>query len=489
MYRELIKVKKHNEVYAVILADSGILKELSEYFKFRVPGYQFMPSYKSRMWDGYIRLFNSLTCQLYLGLVKYLKVFAKEREYDIEIDDEIYECEQEVTKEKIDSFIENLSLPHKLRDAQYLALQEAITKGRNLLLSPTASGKSLIIYTLIRWFETEKVLIIVPTIGLVTQMIDDFKSYGFNTKHCHGIYESQSKETDKRIVVSTWQSIYKLPKSWFKQFGVVIGDEAHLYKAESIKKIMQNLETCKYRFGTTGTLDGTQTNKLVLEGLFGPVFQVTTTKKLMDEGHLAKLKIDCLLLKYDVEECKNLRDSTYRDEVKFIIENNKRNSFITNLAVNLENNTMVLFQYVDKHGKILYESIKKKAKGRKVFYVSGETDAESREQVRKITEKERGVIIVASSGVFSTGINIRNLDNIIFVFPSKSRIKTLQSIGRVLRVGDYSNKATLYDIVDDLSYKAYKNFALTHFLERAKIYNSEKFDYKIHKIDFASKKS
>lgn len=487
-YQELIKVKKHDDVYCIILAEQGIIRELSEYFKFRVPGYKFMPAYKNKIWDGFLYLMNRQKQTLYIGLVDYLQIFAKERDYNLEIDDDVYESKSALATPDFETFITNLKLPFPLYDYQNMAISHCIRNGRSLILSPTSSGKSMIIYCLTQWYKQEKVLLIVPTISLVSQMISDFKSYGYDSdNNCHGICEGATKTSKKRIIVSTWQAIHKMPKEWFDQFGVVIGDEAHLFKADSIKSIMHKLTKCKYKFGATGTLDGTKTNKLVLEGLFGPVLKVTTTKALMDNKQAAKLKIMCLLLEYPKEESKLAKKLTYRDEIAYIIQHNKRNVFIANLAVSMKTNTMVLFQYVDKHGKSLYETIKKKVDpSRKVFYVSGETDSQSREEIRAITETEKDAIIVASVGVFSTGISIKNLENLIFASPTKSRIRTLQSIGRVLRLGT-SDKATLYDVVDDISYKTHQNFALKHFYERAKYYDQEKHDYKIHKIELKSK--
>lgn len=488
---EKLTVKKKNEVYLEIECDSGIARELCEYFSFLVPGYQFMPAYKMRMWDGKLRMFNLMNYTLYCGLLPYLREFCKTRQYELEIDPALT-AKVSFSHEQTKKFLELLELPFEARDYQVDAIQTAIHTNRALLVSPTGSGKSLIIYALTRYYN-KRTLIIVPTISLVSQMFSDFKDYARNQPEycvdriCHPIYSGQEKLTNKNVVISTWQSIYKLPKEWFAQFDVVIGDEVHLFKAKSLTGIMSKLENTKYRFGTTGTLDGTQTHKLVLEGLFGTTMSVTTTKKLMDKKHLADLKIECVVLKYDTPSCKLIKKVKYNEEIKFLIENEKRNKFIRNLAVSTSANCLVLFQFVESHGKILYDSIKelahKKDPSRKVFFVAGETAAETREEIRKITENERNAIIVASTGVFSTGVNIRNLENIIFASPTKSRIKTLQSIGRTLRIGDHSDKATLYDIVDDLTDKSHKNFAVKHFLERVKIYNEEKFKYKLHKVN------
>tara|TARA_R110002073_G_scaffold78349_4_gene189070 strand:- start:1294 stop:2124 length:831 start_codon:yes stop_codon:yes gene_type:complete len=273
-------------------------------------------------------------------------------------------------------------------------------------------------------------------------------------------------------------------KDYFAQFDIVIGDECHLFKAKSLTSIMTKLVDCKYRFGFTGTLDGTETNKLVLEGLFGKAKQFVKTKELIDANHLSSFKIKCLVLKHKDEEKKLVSKMNYQDEIDYIVSNNRRNVFIKNLAVSLNGNTLLLFQYVDKHGRILYDKILESVdKNRKVFFVYGGTDAQTREQIRAITEEERDAIIVASYGTFSTGINIRNLHNIIFASPTKSRIRNLQSIGRGLRKGDNKDQAVLFDISDDLRHKAKVNYTLNHFSERVKIYNSEEFEYKIYNIN------
>ena len=108
-----------------------------------------------------------------------------------------------------------------------------------------------------------------------------------------------SKDIDTEITITTWQSIYKLPKDWFNRFDVVIGDEAHQFKSKSLVSIMTKLYDTKYRYGFTGTLDGTQTHKWVLEGLFGPSYKIVNTKELQEKGYLATLNIKVLLLKHE----------------------------------------------------------------------------------------------------------------------------------------------------------------------------------------------
>jgi superfamily II DNA or RNA helicase len=473
-----VKVEKLNNIYVQVNAEDGILQEMSEFFTFSTPGYQFSPAFRNKYWDGKIRLLNLRTKQIYAGLERYIREFCKQRNYSYEFDEE-----KEIFPIDTKNLATALSLSMEPRDYQYLASSVGLTKKRTVLVSPTASGKSLIIYMMIRHLLNtgkKRGLLIVPTINLVTQMYSDFENYssknGWNvSKHCQKIYGGESKIPETDLIISTWQSIYEMPKKYFAQFDFIIGDEAHTFKAKSLTAIMTKLINCDVRIGTTGTLDDSKVNKLVLEGLFGPVFKVITTKELIDRKQLADFKIKCIVLKYPEAVCKAVKGFTYPDEMNFLTQHEGRNQFIVDLALNLKGNSLILFTYVEKHGKILFESLTNKDKKRKIFFIHGGVEAEDREAVRHITEKENDAIIVASYGTFSTGVNIRNLHNIIFASPTKSRIRSLQSIGRGLRLGDNKDTAVLYDIADDLRYGPYTNFTLKHYEERVKIYSEEKF--------------
>jgi len=441
-----------------------------------------MPAVRNKYWDGKIRLYNTMTGLTYAGLVQNISKFAKSRNYEVEVDPDLIHTYQ-ITDDLVKSFLEYCKLKITPRDYQIEAFRHAVSKNRAVFLSPTASGKSLIIYLITRYYN-EKTLIVVPTTSLVSQLAKDFADYGFDSgSKVHSIYAGQDKQTDKPITISTWQSIFKMHRTWFDQFKLVIGDEAHQFKAKSLTSIMEKLYECPYRFGFTGTLDGSLTNETTLEGLFGPVEKVTTTSKLMEQGHVAELKIKNLILQYKPEIRKQCKDYDYQTEIDFLVRYEPRNRFITNLASSLKGNSLVLYQFVDKHGKVLYDMISKKNTDRKIFYIHGGVDAEDREEVRAIVEKENDAIIVASYGTFSTGINIRNLHNVVFASPTKSRIRTLQSIGRGLRTTEGKNNVTIYDIADDLKYKTHTNFTLQHLVERLEIYNSENFNYKIYNME------
>jgi len=477
---------KKNEAFIQFECDRNIAQELSDYFTFYVPGYQFVPAYKSRLWDGKIRLADLRSFSIYHGLVPYIKKFCKERDYTLEIDSDVSTTENYSAIEAAE-FVKSLKLPHEIRDYQLKSFIHAIRNRRILLLSPTASGKSLILYCIIRYLQStnaKRGLLIVPTTSLVEQMYSDFASYGYDSEeYCHRQYAGKEKHTNKFVTITTWQSIYKNEGDYFEQFDFVLGDEAHQFKAKSLTTILSGCTAAKYRIGTTGTLDGTQTHRLVLEGLFGPVYKATSTAELIEKKQLADFSIKCLILKYSDTICKESKSWDYNQELEYIVMNKARNDFIRNLVLSLNGNSLVLFQFVEKHGKHLYENIKEHAGKRKVFFVFGGTDVEIRESIRAITEKEKDAIIVASYGTFSTGVNIRNLHNIVFASPSKSRIRNLQSIGRGLRLGDNKEAATLFDIADDFRIGKFTNYTLKHFVERVKIYDEEKFNYKFYNIE------
>ena len=479
-------ISKKNEVFLHVQSETHIYYELADQFTFEVPGAKFSPAYKKKYWDGKIRLFNTQTREIYVGLLDRIMQFCRDHGYTSEFVESKYyglpfEVNDLISKEGVKDYM-NAICTHSPREYQIEGVYDALRHNRKLLISPTASGKSLMIYSIVRYFveKGKSTLIVVPTTSLVEQMYKDFADYGWDVgSWCHKIYAGKERETNSQVIITTWQSIYKLPRKYFERFSVVIGDEAHQFKSKSLVSIMTKLHQAKYRFGFTGTLDGSQTHKWVLEGLFGPSYKIIKTDELMKKGHVAKLDINVLLLKHPPQKFE-----VFEDEVQYIITHDKRNNFIKNLALDLKGNTLILYARVEGHGLPLYELINNsnQIEERNVFFIHGGVDTQDREEVREITEQENNAIIVASYGTFSTGINIKNLHNVIFASPSKSRIRNLQSIGRVLRKGNNKTKATLYDIADDISYKSRKNYTLNHLIERIKVYNEENFNYDIVNI-------
>ena len=307
-------------------------------------------------------------------------------------------------------------------------------------------------------------------------MAKDFKEYGYDKEICK-IYSGQPV-FDSDITITTWQSFSKAPKDVMEKFEVVVGDEAHLFKANVLKGILEKMRKTAIRFGTTGTLDGSECHRLQLEGMFGPVKKVISTKELIEDGTIANLSIDCVILCHTKQ-----KKMTYQEEMDYLVSNEARNEFICNLVYSLSGNTLVLFQYVEKHGVLLHEKMFKRL-GENLHYVYGGTDTEDREAVREIVEKAKNDTILASYGTFSTGVNIKRIDNIVFASPSKSRIRNLQSIGRGLRRVDGKDKMRLFDIADDLQCD---NYTLSHLKDRINIYNEEKFSYEIKQFELNDK--
>jgi len=494
----ILNVEKISEVHIRVFGDVSCEQELETFFTYEVPGARFTPKFKARLWDGKVRLYSLIRKTLYAGLYPYLLEFCKRNGYELvqhSTDEHKNIVEVEDYKiEDIEEYVKSLNLHGRgklipARDYQIQAIHHAATQNRTVLLSPTASGKSFMIYCLLRMHleHDRKCIVVVPTTSLVEQMYSDFEDYsshnGFVVKHhCQKLYSGFTRDVTTDILITTWQSIYKQPKDWFAQFDVIIGDEAHQFKATSLVTIMERMPQVKYRIGTTGTIDNKKLNQLTLEGLFGPVHRVTTTKELMDTGKVVNIDIKCLVLNYADEVKKACKEHTYQDEMQFLIANEARNKFIRNLSISCTGNTLVLFQFVEKHGAILYDMIRTKAPEKNVYFVHGGVDTLDREDIRKNTELGDNTIIVASYATFSTGINIPSIENIIFASPTKSKIRNLQSIGRGLRLKEGKNQLKLFDIADNLQYKSRKNHTLNHFVERVKIYSEEKFDYKIVEV-------
>lgn len=478
-----IVVQKLNEVTAKIECEDSISMELADFFTFKVPGAEWSPGVRAGWWDGTIKLYKALKHTIPLGLVDRVEKFAKDRNYTFR------KCWQEATPsaefqiQHSKAILSKLkrSYPHDPYKHQLQAWYVAIRRNKICLISPTASGKSLIIHLVTEYHDSKRFLIIVPTIGLVKQMQGDLIDYGQDPDKIQIIMQGYEKEINPntRIVISTWHSLVNQPKSWFQQFQGVIGDECHGAKAKELSKIMEALTKCDVRIGLTGSLDDIQANRLTIEGHFGPIVVVEKTKNLMDKGIIAPLQAHCLVLQYSKADREKTKGLPYHDEIEFLCLHEQRRKFIKELALKMKGNTIVLFQRVESHGVPIYEMIKREAGNRKVFLVYGGTQVEDREAVRAITETEQDAIIVASVGCFATGTNIKNLTNAICAAPTKSIIRTLQSIGRILRKHEDKPLAHWYDIADDLSNSSKKNYTLKHFNERMQIYKRENFDVKV----------
>jgi superfamily II DNA or RNA helicase len=495
MYEDIIKVEKFDEVYMKITSDSGIKQELSDYFSFYAEGYQFNPKFKNKIWDGKIRLYSPFKPLLYIGLLSELKKFAEVREYKLDIDKDLI-VDNKITEKDILDLCEEIKTTLKPRDYQIKYILNALNKNRSISLSPTSSGKSFIQYLIQQFYYrnfSHKTLLVVPTVSLVLQMQSDFIDYGCDPNDIHTIKSGSEKNSNKPIIISTWQSLQKMNKEWFAQFKVICGDEAHLFAAKSLVTIMENLKYASYRHGFSGTIPkNSKVNQLLLQGLFGEIKSYITTSDLIDNGTVADFNIKILVLNYSPETKKQFikaikelpKEKRYFAEKEFISNNRKRNNFLKNLVLSMDNkNNLILFDMVEKHGKILEPLLQHEDK--KLHFIYGAVSGEDREKVRKEVEADsiKRHNILASYQTLSTGVSIKRLDTVIFASGSKSEVRVLQSIGRVLRKGNGSDKAILYDIVDDLSKGSFINYTLDHFKKRLEFYNEQNLNYKIYNID------
>jgi superfamily II DNA or RNA helicase len=468
-----------------IECEDYIAEEISDYFTFYAKNYKHTPLYKNNLWDGKIRLFKTKRRLLYIGLLKELIKFCRRSDIKIKLDESM----KSLMSEQVDmSFIKEYNFPFDLYDYQEHSIKISLEKKRAILLSATSSGKSAIIYSVVRRLQElgKKVLVLISTTGLVEQIYQDFQDYGWDSeKFCNKIYDykGMKKDSEKPIYISTWQSIYKEPPLYFEQFDAVIVDEVHEASATSISSILEKSINAEYKLGYTGTLDESKTNEIKLNGLFGPTYLISKTKELMDREIISPLNINVIVLEYPDKIKKRVSKLSYFDEIDYIVGLSDRDNIIANLASKLEKNTLVLF-YRKKHGKQITELIKKKVgNDKQVFYIDGDIDVSLRESYRQVAEKNNNVIIVASYKTFATGTNIKNLWNVLFAHPYKAKVKNLQSIGRALRkLVNVDNNATLYDFIDAFGYGHRKNTTYNHGLIRLKLYKNEEFNYKIKRF-------
>lgn len=482
-----VVITQVNEVHCRVVCDAGIKQELHERFTFEIEGKKWHPKVKRGLWDGNIRMLNLRNGHIKKGLIPEIVKWCEENKVSWHIDEDVFTGKDITFKEQdVHDLYKKLNAPYEPKAYQTSAVKHIINNKRSIILSPTASGKSYMLYGVARFYQMLglKVLIVVHRAGLVKQLISD----NFNDEYdsnkesftSHQIYSGKDKEVDAEITASTWQSIVDMPESFFKKFDVIIADEVHAWKAMSTVKIMEKCKHIIYRTGVTGTLDDIESNLMSLTGDFGPPQRVATTKELIDSEDVANLKIKACLLSYDEKYRKYVSSKCkkYQDEISFITDLEQRNDFIAKLTDSLKGNTLVAFKFAD-HGKTLFEKIKTEEK----FFINGSVSVDKRSEHQKAMDKSKNMKGIVSLGTFAEGINIKNVNYVILAVPLKSKIKLLQLIGRGLRKSDIKNKVVFIDIGDDFIYKKRKNWSMLHYMDRIKRYNLEGFDIEYIKYD------
>lgn len=491
-----IYARKFNETHMIVESDDEVEYELSEYFKFFIPTAKFTPKFKSGFWDGYISLFDKSRKTLYTGLFNPLKEFSDLRGYDLIYDQE--EFGHEYSKDYITEWLDKQVITDgeddiTIRDYQFNAVLESIYNKRQLIQSPTSSGKSLILYLFTKFFieHGKNILVMTDSTNLVDQLYTDWINYSFKNDFdidkVQRIYAVASKAVSKPIVISTWQSQHSTKKkvntSHFNDFyDVVLVDEAHKGEANSIMNIMEQCTDIKYRIGLTGSLKKAKLNQLTLEGLFGEKYRTITTRELIDRGEIADIAIKMVMISYGKEIEKHVKKAKYEVQKDWLITLPERIKFISHLAGTLSGNTLILFERIE-HGKAILNMVQELYPDIPVYYIDGNVLKDRRNIIRGLIEKEEKSITIGSGGCVATGWSVKNIHNLITSESLKSIIRVLQSIGRVLRKSKTKSKCTYYDICDIPVSTGRRNYFKKHAAERAEIYLEEQLKVKTLKVE------
>ena len=486
---DTIILKPINQIYFQVTCTDSQAFELRARYEAYIENYKWNPKVRAKIWSGKISFFSVIEKQLPIGFLQDFIQHCKSFNYKYIIDCAPSELMNFITDDEYEGIKKDIfkESAFQLRDYQDLAFKTLITKKRGIIEYGTGSGKSMILYAVIKYLMNvcdNKILLIVPSVSLVQQMSSDFREYGWDGffESCGLIFSgSEHYDTEKKLVVSTWQSLQNRPESFFNRFDAVLVDEVHGAKALVMQKILKLLSKAEYRIGTTGTLSNEKINTLTITGLLGPVVAKKKSSELIKEGILSPIKIVNCLLKYP-EEMVVKSGEKYNEEVEKTIYYPNRNRALKYIIKNLDakKNTLVLAHRIE-HIKQITEYLKLSFPGRKVYEIYGGVDADEREKIRKLVNDEEGTIIVASFKTVGTGINIPKLHHIIMASSYKSKITVIQAIGRGLRTHESKSKMVLFDFVDDLRWKkktgaiGYNNL-YNHYLERKKHYKEQGFE-------------
>lgn len=486
-----IKIFKKNESFLTVSAsDIATYNLIYEYFSFKPNGYQFSPAYKSLTWDGYIRLFDSYKNTLPIGLLDILLSFCKDKNINVDVDIEVYKAlsNDNFNKDAVTQYFNDLIVSNGNerifpRDYQLEPVILSTKNKKQTIKSPTGSGKSLIAYLIMRYQldveNVNKILIIVPTVSLVNQLYSDFKEYSqlndFDVEaNIHRIYAGQDKNSKCKVIISTWQSIYKLNQSYFKQYDSLIIDECHSVDGKSLSGILNNTINAEWRIGLTATPKDGLANPLQLIGSIGPISEGVTTHKLIENNILSDISIQPIHIKYSKEFRDSIPNTDY-NSIKTVLRNYEpRNKLILGLCESQHNssvrNTLIITETIEQSKYIEELLINNLTENRNVYRINGSMPANDRERIRKKIESENGSIIIATLGIFKLGINIKNLHTLILAHSFKNIVSVKQVIGRILRKSTDGESSKVYDLID-YSFSVFKDHGET----RKKIYNREKF--------------
>ena len=371
------------------------------------------------------------------------------------------------------------NLTFELRDYQLAACENAIKFGRGILKMGTGAGKTLTICSLLTSMylsrDKFKCLLIVPDLGLVNQTYSDFTEYNAQFKFTKWTGKIKPDLTANVIIANLGilQSQF-LDNPWLTDVDALVVDECHkVKKSNKVSKMVQQIKTV-HKFGLTGTLPDNKPDEWNIIGKIGSVIYEKDSFELRVEKHLTPANTSIIEINYNDGPQYISGQNNYKIELDYIYSNSFRNSIIKQLSVNFKNNILILVNHL-AHGDQLFDMLNGTA-DKQVYFVKGEVEVEERDKIKKIMEKENNVICIAMSSIFSTGINIKNIHMIMFAAGGKSSIRTIQTIGRGLRLHDTKRKLKIVDLADQLRYGE------RHVEKRKEIYAQEKIPYSITEI-------
>jgi len=491
MNREKITLKRFDETYFKVECDVGTHLEIREHVSVYAANYKFHPKFKARIWNGKISFYDVRNHLFPIGLLPEIYKVAEKFGYDVVLDFDVNELSKIVPDDVLETFCDNISEGTKftIRDYQFDTVKAALENKRGLIVSGTGSGKSYDIYTIFRYLlerGKKKMILIVPNTSLVEQMFTDFIDYGWTeiNKYVTKLYAGKKPDYNKPILITTWQSIYKNHESFFEDYEVVIIDECHNAKSMAINSVMKKCKRATYRLGFTGTMPTEKADEYNIKSVLGPVIFELKSKELIDRGILSKIYIANILLKYSKQDVDLQKGRSYPEEVRFIEGYSGRNKALDFIFTHVHNNhnTLILCNHID-HLKTIEGYIRTNFDKKYLLYsIHGEIKTSDRENIRRLMETGENVILLASYGTCSAGLNIKRIHNVIFASSSKSKIRVLQSIGRGLRTHESKEQVILWDLVDSLSYinrnnKEIFNYSMQHWHERLKYYTDQGFKY------------
>lgn len=480
---KILKIKKINNVDCQLFTNHPTIKDdVCSFMTLYAKNYKFMPKFKTGLWDGKIRFVDKAGI-FKIGLLSRVYNFIKNYEnLDIDIDDELVSNEtdfEDSFNEATSSFLVDHITP---RDYQLEGALKAIKFKRGILEHATSAGKSLIIALVSMYLllnkKCKKVMVLVPSTGLVEQMFNDFISYGINESYLGKFYEKE-KNIDRQIVISTWQSMHP-HKDLILDFDCIFFDEAHMQKANVVRTVGENASNATYRIGLTGTIDLYKADRYLIESVIGPVIHTVTPQHLITNNYASDVFVKIFFINHLEKNIDHLEGLPFQDEKEWIENYLPRNKIIKTIVQKhheKDQNILILFDHLE-HGELIKQELESLEKtGSKIFLVTGSTPAKEREKIRKFANENKKVVIIGTYGVFSTGVSINRLHGVIFAIAGKSLVRVMQSVGRGMRLHDEKNGVRVYDICDSFKYSE------DHLKERLNIYDKAGYKVDIKEID------